>query len=252
MTNLYNGFDIQKDVILFSILLLFSLSFVYWWGNGDEGFSDATPYIDTMRHNPPVPGLHLKTWTNSVINGRAIKLKWSELKFNTNIKNNPNKNSEFSLSFWFFLAEPKQLPQPLFRIIDIPNTNSPGVWLIEDKIQIKNDNSNKSYQLTPISSKTLDFYTIVFSPNEYSIYKNGISLVSEKWGFKPAKINDTANAYLEIGTATEKQYGMKDVKLYDDPFTPDVALNLYKIARLEVNNLEADKENAINAVMGFD
>jgi hypothetical protein len=245
MTNL---FKIQKDVILFFIILMFLLSFAYWWGNSDEGFYD---YIDTMRHNLPVPGLQLKTWTNSVINGRAIKIKWNELKFNTNIKNNPNKNSEFSLSFWFFLAEPKPLPQPLFRIIDLPNTNSPGVWLVEDKIQIKS--SNKVYTLTPISTQTLDFYTIVFSPNEYTIYKNGIKLVTEKWGFKPEQINKPANAYLEIGTtATVNHYGMKDVKIYDDPFTSDVALNLYKIARSEVKNLEADREDANNAIIGFE
>ena len=245
MTNL---FKIQKDVILFSLILLFLLSFVFWWGHSSEGFYNET-YIDTMRHNPPVPGLHLKTWTNSVINGRAIKVKWNELQFNTNKKNNAEKNSEFSLSFWFYLAEPKLIPQPLFRIIDRLNLNSPGVWLNEDKLQIKND---KTYQLTQISSQTLDFYTIVFSPNEYSIYKNGILLVTEKWGIKPARISDTAYAYLEIGTATEKNYGLRDVKLYDYPFTPEVAQNLYKIARSENNNLEADKKNAVNAVMGFD
>lgn len=232
--------DIQKDVILFFIILVFLACFYYWWGFSKEEFD-----INTWM-NQPVSGLIVpSSWTNSKINGSNIEVQWSNLTFDTNELANPSKNSEFSLSFWLFLGDPKSKSLPIFRIIDFPHTNSPGIpgiWLTRDNIQIKNHTSSKSMQMTRIPLQSLDFYTFVFTAYDYSIYINSELMTNEKWDAKPAAIKDTTSAYLEIATAaTENHYVIKDVKVYNELFIPETVVKLYDLTK--------DVGNEINEVI---
>lgn len=240
--------DIQKDLILFSILLVFLGYFYYYWCEKSK-----EPFIDIqMMMIQPVPGLRFPSWTNSMINSSKNKILWKDLIFNTNDKVNLDKNSEFSLSFWLFLGVPKSREQPLFRIIDLPQENSPGVWLTENNIQIKNGASYKKMKLTQIHTQSLDFYTIVFTAYNYSIYINGKLTTTEEWGSKPAKINDVENAFIEIATAsTKSHYAMKDVKIYDQVFTADTVYNLYKSLRKNDNYDQSERKKVTNAMDGL-
>jgi len=172
--------DIQKDIILFFIILVFVSCFVYWRDVYKEDFS-STPIIVKIS-NSPVLSI-LPSWTNSIINRGNIKIKWNDLKWDTNDLNKSSKNSEFSLTFSLFLGGRKVVPQPIFRIIDnlgFGSNNSPGIWLTENYIQIKNDSSTKILKKTLIPLQSLDFYTIVFTSHDYSIYINGESRGNEK------------------------------------------------------------------------
>lgn len=225
--------DIQKDMILFFIILVFLLCFFFWLAQPKEGFFNnviqPTPVVDALN------GL----WTNSVIENRSLIVKWSKIKFDTTDKHvKRSRNSEFSLTFWLFLETPNEIPKPIFRIKDSPtNKNSPGIWLTNNQIHIKNtyidSNTNqinrKKYQSIQIPQQSVDFYTIVFRPYDYSFYINGdLKVESEKWGGTPIKIKQQKNAIVEFATAaTDDHYLVTDLKMYSEVFTQDTVVDLY-------------------------
>ena len=238
--------SIQKDVILFFILLAFFVCFFFWWNQPKEGF-DNNIRIAMIQ---PVPGLRVpSSWTNSVLNGRRILSTWSEIQFDTNEPvAKPSKNSEFSLTFWLFLGNRRNVTKPIFRIRDSPYRNSPGVWLTNDNIQIRNDTSSKTYKTTRIPHQTLDFYAIVFTETNYSIYINGELRTTEKWDNKPEPIQN-AGAYIEIATAaTENHYVVKDMKLYNEVFIPDTVSELYNLTNPTIG---AEIDRVIETIGGL-
>ena len=242
--------DIQKDIILFFIILVFVSCFVYWRDVSKEDF--ITTPVNQSIINSPVLDI-LPSWTNSIINGGNIEIKWKDLNWDTHVSNISSKNSEFSLTFSLFLGGRKVTPQPIFRIIDtgiIDKKNSPGIWLTENYIQIKNDSSPKILKTTLIPLQSLDFYTIVFTSHNYSIYINGeLPDENEKWN-KPGKINQELHAYLEIATAaTQNHYAMKNVKLYNEIFDADTVKKIYELSK-ETNKSE-EREKVINAIGGL-
>lgn len=236
--------QIQKDVILFSILMIFTFCFFSWWKESKEEFS-----IHRINH---VPGLSIPYWTNSKVNGSKLQINWNSLRFETNKKANSSKNSEFSVTFWLFLGGSMSRSQPIFRISDKTKKNSPGIWLTNDNIHIRNDDSSKILKKTPIPRQSLDFYTVVFSVKYYKIYINGVLKTTENWDSTPLTITEPNNAYLEIATAASKNhYAMKDVKLYDDVFTPDTVNDLFQTELTNIGNIETERENVINVMGGL-
>ena len=234
--------SIQKDVILFFIILVFFVCFLYWWNQPKEEFSVRINMIQ------PVSGLFVpSSWTNSKINGRTIRTNWSEIQFDTNEPvAKPSKNSECSITFWLVLGNPQTVSKPIFRIRDSSHINSPGVWLTNDTIQIRNDTSSKTFSTTQIPQQSLDFYAIVFTETNYSIYINGELRTSEEWDKKPEPIQ-ADKAYIEIArAATENHYVMKDMKLYNEVFIQQTVVDLYNNANGTVNMPAIINNNTTN------
>lgn len=240
--------EIQKDVILFAIILGFFVFFLFYW----RDVYDKKEEFNTIsiRMNEPVPGVSVPYWTNSKLNG-INKIPWQDVAFDTNTVANSSKNSEFSFTFWLFLGDPKMNPQPIFRIVDGRNINSPGIWLIDDNIQVKNSASNQNMIKTQITRQSLDFYTIVFTANGYRIYINGLLRTKEDWDIKPEKINNPGSAYIELATAGSlNHYVVKDVNLYNEVFTSDTVSQMYD---LTASNIIAttERDAAIHAIGGL-
>jgi hypothetical protein len=224
--------DIQKDMILFFIILVFLLCFFFWLVQPKEGF-----FNNVIQPTPVFEALN-GLWTNSVIENRSLRTNWKKQIFDeTDIHVKRSRNSEFSLTFWLFLETPNETPEPIFRIRDSSiDKNSPGVWLANNQIHIQNTyidtNTNqkikKKYQSIQIPQQSVDFYTIVFRPYDYSFYING-DLVgeSEEWGGTPIEIQNR-NAIVEFASAvTDTHYLVTDMKMYSEVFTQDTVVKLY-------------------------
>jgi hypothetical protein len=212
--------DIQKDMILFFIILVFLLCFFFWLAQPKEGF-----FNNVIQPTPVFEALD--KWTNSVIENKSLSVKWRKIKFDTTDKYvKPSKNSEFSLTFWLFLKTPNETPKPIFRIWDSStNKNSPGVWLKNNQIRIKIN--KKTYQTIQIPQQSVNFYTIVFRPYDYSLYINGDLEKSEAWGGTPIEIQNK-NAIVEFASAvTDNHYLVTDIKMYSEVFTQDTVVKLY-------------------------
>jgi len=238
--------QIQKDVILFFIILVFIIGFVYWWYNSKEEFKINT--------NFPVPGLVITDWTNSKINGSVIQPKWTSLGFDNiaNVNATRSKNSEFSIAFWLFLGGPNSRSKPIFRIKDGTNKNSPGIWLTDTNIHIRNDVSSKTLKMTPIDPQTLKFYTVVVSVNYYEIYIDGELKLKEEWDTHPPQIQDRSNATMEIATATAgNHYAIKDMNLYDHVYDAVTVNELYQTALNKIGNLGDERVKVISVMGGL-
>lgn len=128
------------------------------------------------------------------------------------------------------------MTQSIFQVVDPQSgQTTPGIDLTGMNLQIKQPSF--SMQLLPVAPQSPMFCTVVFSANDYKFYSNGVLLgSSEKWPSDPPPLTNPATAYITIGTTYRNNYVMRDIQIFDDVFTANSVLNLYKTSVAQIGD----------------
>ena len=250
--------DIQKQTILFVILLLFVFfiySFFVYWNDPPhipikiaEPFSELLPNHVKISH--PLMKHNGNNWWNHYTEQphlvpTPIKVEWNQLKWDdTNISYKQNDN--FTVSFWIYINEVSDFEQIVFRVSTHISTRMPGIFIPERSNTLaircstqatpddgKSIQEERDSNIIPL--KTPTYFSVVFTKNKYILYMNGVHKTEYKWKTPPLNIQNVQSAMVELGTSsTKKTFVIYNLQLYN-AFTQREIEVLYRQRIAEFN-----------------